>query len=279
MIRKAVIPIAGLGTRLGPIGAAVPKALLPLVGADGRVRPVAHWICAELASAGVESMALVHSPSQGEAVRRYFDAARAAGAGDLPPNIEWIAQDAPRGFGDAVLRARNFAAGEPVLVVLGDHIRLPALPGKACAAQVVEAFARHGGAAMVGMQVVDESELSLVGAAAGEPVAPRVYRCTCLIEKPDVETARRRLVTPGLSEGTYLAHAGLYAFTSEIFDCLESLAAEGRGTGGELQLSDAQSMLLERRPRDYYLLHVAGRVLDVGTAGGYASAVAELAGR
>ncbi|HAU39303.1 MAG TPA: hypothetical protein DCX07_16535, partial [Phycisphaerales bacterium] len=168
---------------------------------------------------------------------------------------------------------------EPLLVVLGDHIRLPASPEKTCAAQVVEAFVRHGGAAMVGMQVVGEGELRLVGAAAGEPVGPRVYRCTRLIEKPDAETARRRLITPGLSQGTYLAHAGLYAFTSEIFDCLESLAAEGRGAGGELQLSDAQSMLLARHPRDYYLLHVAGRVLDVGTADGYASAVAELAGR
>ena len=89
-----------------------------------------------------------------------------------------------------------------------------------------------------------------------------------MIEKPDVETARRRLRTGGLPDGHFLAHAGVYAFGPEIFDCLAELHAS-TPTGAELGLTEAQELLLTRRPEEYFLCAVDGMVLDTGTPEGY----------
>ena len=277
MIEKALIPIAGLGTRLRPVTAVLPKAMFPLVDAHGRLRTVAHMILAEAAASGVAQAALIVSPGQQEIIERYLAAARAhADDAGLPEQVEYILQPEPAGFGEAVLRGREFVgSAEAFLLLLGDHVHLEDAGCDPCARQVADAFAHYGGAAMIGMQPVGVDQLSLVGTAAGAPVGERVYRCTDFVEKPDPETARRRLVTDGLAEETYLAHCGIYLFTPEIFDCLSDLAASAR-EGREVQLADAQAMLLRRRPDEYYLLRIAGRALDTGTPEGYAATQAAL---
>ncbi len=279
MVSKVVIPVAGRGTRLLPLTAAVPKALLPLVDAAGRVRCVLHWVLAEAASAGLRQAAIVVSPGQQEMLDRYIDAARRAGAADLPDDIHYIRQPEPRGFGDAVLRAAPFAEDDAAgfLLLLGDHVHQAAPGAPPCAAQVVEAFAKCGGAAMVGMQVVGPEQLARVGVAGGEPLEGGVYRCTDLIEKPDLATARQRLRTPGLPADHFLAHGGIYAFSPEIFDCLRRLRADEGRPAAETQLTDAQRTLLGRRPGDYHLLPLAGRAWDTGTPAGYAATFAALA--
>ncbi len=264
MPRKAIIPVAGLGARLAPWSAAAPKALLPLVDPSGGIRPVIHCILAEARRGGVRSAAVVISPHQRGPLEQYLSAARGA---ELPA-VELIVQETPAGFGDAVAQGRHFAAGEPVLVLLGDHVYLSAPGAAGCVAQVSAAFAdRPGSAAVVGVQSVPEEELPRVGVATGERIADRLYRCTDFLEKPDVETARRRLRFPGLGEGRYLAHAGIYAFCPEIFDCIDALDG-----AGERELADAQSLLLKRRPSDYLLLEIAGEALDTGTPANYAAA-------
>ena len=274
-IRKAVIPIAGAGTRLAPLTHVVPKALFPLVDAQDRCRPVLHWIAAQAAAAGVTDLAIVLSPAQLPMVRAYLDSLGAAAgrsakpsrlarvltaaAPPLPRRIELLVQDRPAGFGDAVLQAQAFVGKERFLLLLGDHVYLP--QGPSCPQQVAAAFARCGGAAMIGVQPVSADDLPRVGVAAGEPLAatnskcpppragatlaagatlkrseaklggvppcdaPAVYRCRAFIEKPTLAQARRTLLTPGLPPGKYLAHCGIYAFTDEIFDCLRALAA------------------------------------------------------
>ena len=92
-----------------------------------------------------------------------------------------------------------------------------------------------------------------------------------------IEAARARLVTPGLAAGRYLAHCGIYLFRRAIFDCLKELERSLAGTGGEVALADAQSLLLRRHPREYFLVRIAGRALDTGTPGGYAATVAAMA--
>jgi UTP--glucose-1-phosphate uridylyltransferase len=272
MLKKAIIPVAGRATRLLPLTSAVPKALLPLVDAAGRVRCVLHWILAEAAAAGIDQAAVIVSPGQQEALERYFAAAREAGWDDLPDEIAYVLQPRPEGFGDAVARAADFLAGEERFVLLlGDHVYAAADGERGCVAQVAEAFEARGGSAMVGMQVVGPAELPLVGTARGEPVEGRVYRCTELMEKPEATVARERLATPGLGEDEFLAHCGIYAFTPEIFECLAALEAEGTRGGGEVELTDAQRLLLERHPQDYYLLRIAGRAYDTGTPAGYAA--------
>lgn len=272
MITKAIIPVAGLGTRLRPITSAIPKAMLPLVDGRGRVRTVLHCILAEATAAGVLAAGLVVSPGQERLVEHYLAVARELGADDLPCRIEYISQPKARGFGDAVLRADKFVAREDAfMLMLGDHVYIAEPGGLACAAQVAAASDRFGGAAMVGMQEVGPQELSRVGVARGEPIGEGVYTCTDFLEKPGLATARRRLSTPGLGDDRFLAHCGVYVFSQAIFDCLKALKSHG-SRGGELELAAAQAMLLERHPRDYRLLRIAGRAYDVGTPAGYADA-------
>ncbi len=277
MIGKAVVPIAGLGTRLYPLTKVIPKAMLPLPAGPGAAVPVVHWICAEAAAAGAEKVLLVVLPSQEEMVRRYLAAARGQQLPALPAEIDFAVQQAPEGFGAAVRQGADFIGDEPFLLLLGDHVYISAAAGRPCAAQVAEAFAKHGGVAMVGMQPVGADELPRVGVACGEPIENRVYRCTDFIEKPDLETAHERLVTPDLPAGEFLAHCGIYVFTSEIFDCLAGLSRQKRPAGAEIELAEAQSMLLKRHPKEYFLYRIDGRAYDTGTAANYAKAFAAFA--
>ena len=274
MIRKAIIPVAGLGTRMRPVSTVVPKAMLPLVDTQGRLRTVAHVIVAEAGAAGVDTAVLVVSPAHVEMIERYFAELDAAEREELPA-VEYAIQETPGGFGRAVLCGRDFVGADPFLLLLGDHVHVAAPGEPACAAQVVRAFENVSAAAVVGMQPVGADELSRVGVARGEPVDGRLYRCTDFVEKPDEPTARQRLVTPGLAEGEYLAHCGIYAFGPEILTCLAELDAEGPADG-EVGLADAQAVLLQRRPEEYLLYHIAGRACDTGTPEGYAATQAAL---
>jgi UTP--glucose-1-phosphate uridylyltransferase len=268
MLNKALIPVAGLGTRMLPISSAVPKALLPLVDPAGRVRPVVHFVLREAAAAGARQIVLMVAPGQEETFQAYLQAARQAGD-ELPQEIRCVPAE-PRGFGYAVACGRPFVGDEPFMVLLGDHVQR-AEPGQpACAAQVAQAFRRRGGAAMIGVQPVGPDQLPLVGVTGGEPIEGRLYRCRHFIEKPSLAQARALLATPGLPADRFLAHCGIYVFTAEIFDCLQAVAA-GLAPGQELQLADAQNLLLKRRGQDHALCEVAGRAWDSGSPETYAA--------
>jgi len=271
-VTRAVIPVAGLGTRMGPIAAAVPKCMFPLADAAGLLRPLLHHVCLAAADAGVADAAVVVAPHQAEPIGRYLAAAAKHSPDELPIHVELIVQPQPRGFGDAVALAETFAAGEPVMVVLGDHVWLADEGAQPCAAQVAGAFARRGGSAMIGMQVVGPEALPRVGAARGRLVAENIYACEDIIEKPSADVARRRLVSPGLAPDRYLAHGGIYVFSPEIFDCLRELARADRPAGDELQLTAAQQLMLTRRPGECFLTTIAGRCLDCGSPDSYADA-------
>jgi len=164
------------------------------------------------------------------------------------------------------------------MVLLGDHVRIASAGRPPCAAQVAEAFARRQAAAMIGVHTVGPEALPRMGVARGKPAGNGVYLCTDFVEKPDPATARRRLRTEDLPEDRFLAHCGIYIFTTDILDCLAELAAPGRPAEAELELADAQAMLLERRPESYYLCRVAGRAYDAGTPTGYREAQVALVG-
>ena len=276
IISKAVIPIAGQGTRMGPICKAVPKAMFPLVDSRGRLRPAVHHICMEASAAGIDRVALIVSPLTIDLLHRYFTGASKLSAVELPVNIDFITQPSPRGLGDALMHARDFVGSDPFLLLLGDHLYVSDDRSRPCAAQVVEAFAERRGAAMVGMQVVGPERLASVGVARGRLVKDNVYVCGELIEKPDLAAARQRLLSPDLGEDRFLAHGGIYLFTPEIFDCLRELTAAYRPAGEELQLTDAQAILRRRHPEDYFLVRIAGRCFDAGTPEGYAAACAAI---
>ncbi|MHC4335792.1 MAG: sugar phosphate nucleotidyltransferase, partial [Planctomycetota bacterium] len=237
-----------------------------------------HVICEQAIEAGANKIGVVVSPWQKEMIRRYF-AAVESDFGKLPAVIEYITQASPKGFGDAVLQGRGFVGNEPFLLLLGDHIQLAANGKPPCSLQVVQAFDAGDAEAMVGMQEVSKDELSKVGAATGVPIAQDVYRCSCIVEKPDLATAREKLATDGLGEDTFLGHCGIYIFSPEIFDCIAQVSATAQKRAKEVELADAQALLLKKYPERYHVFKIAGRAYDLGTPGGYADAQAVLRSR
>ena len=270
MIRKALIPVAGRATRLMPVSSVVPKAMFPLVDECNKIRSVLHVICRQAASAGIESIGIVVSPWQTAMVREYFKAVQQSNPDGLPGHIEYLVQPRPKGFGDAVMQAAEFVGDEPFMLLLGDHIYVEDCNKPSCPAQVAKAFESVSGVAMVGMQLVSTEELSRVGVAAGSEINKDIYRCSDFVEKPDPVTAQQRLITQGLPEGTFLAHCGIYIFTPEIFACLQRLGNMIKTPDKEIELAEAQNMLLKKYPNKYYLCKIAGRAYDIGTPEGYA---------
>jgi UTP--glucose-1-phosphate uridylyltransferase len=242
-ITTAVVPVAGLATRLRPLSRGVPKGLLPVAG-----QPVVQHIVDELAACGIERVVLVTGRGRA-AFAAHF-------AGSAGPEIVCVPQPAPLGLGDAILRAAPVLDG-PFVIALGD-----ALLGRGAPARVVQrlvAAVEAGARAAVAVQEVDvdATRHSGIVAPAGEgdpfPIAG-------VVEKPAPGAAPSRL-----------AIAGRYAATSALLDALRDGA---RDAGGEVQLSDALGAL----GGVVGLRLVPGEErLDVGTVPGYCAAFVEYA--
>ena len=242
-VRDAVVPIAGLGTRMLPATRAVPKALLPLVD-----RPVVEVVLDELAGAGLTRFVLVAGRDI-EAVARHF-------ADD--DRVEVVLQPEPRGLGDAVMRGGEATGGRPFVVALGD-----ALVDGGLVARLVDAFERSSAAAAVGVEEVAPDAVSRYGivgpAGDGDPLLLRG-----LVEKPDPGSAPSRL-----------AIAARYVLAPEAVDVLRATAP---GRGGEVQLTDALArMCSDGRAVVAVRLAEGERRIDVGEPEGYAAAFVERA--
>jgi UTP--glucose-1-phosphate uridylyltransferase len=296
-LRRAIIPLAGRATRLRPASLAIPKGLFPLVDADGLAKPVIHFILDEAFDSGIERACLVVGPGEDAPFRRYFDALRAtwrpataapaapaapvtaatapalpAWAG-RPDAIAFAVQETPLGYGHAVLCGRDFAAGEPVLVMLGDHVYLSGGAPR-CARQLLDVQARYA-RSVSAVQRTPEPALGGFGTVLGEPAGePGTYRAKRIVEKPDVATARAQLRTPGLPAGEYLCWLGLHALSNAIFEVLAEDVSQGRLERGEVQLTGAQARLAEREA--YFVHEVAGQRLDMGDPAALLAAQAAL---
>jgi len=238
-VTTAVVPAAGLGTRLRPATLAVPKPLLPLVD-----RPVVEWIADELRAAGMERIVVVAGRG-GEALRRHFEGR---------PDVLFVHQPEPRGLGDAVACAEAAVEGAPFAVVLGDSLLRP---GAAVVGELVAAFEERAAAAAIAVEAVADEDVArrgiLVPAEDGER-----FLVSELIEKPRPEDTPSRL-----------AVAGRYVLAPAIFDALRDTEP---GSGGEIQLTDAIRVL---SPIVGVRLGAGERRYDVGTIEGYCAAFVE----
>lgn len=245
-IRKAVIPAAGLGTRVLPATKAIPKEMLPL--AD---KPTIQYIVEEAVASGIEHIIIVTSRTK-RAIEDHFDESpelenTLEKKGDkkkleMLRRIENMAQltftrqPAPKGLGHAVLMAKDLVGDEPFGVLLGDD--LVDNPERPCLRQLMEVHERHGGAVLA-VQRVPREQISRYGVVALEPEArrgldTRTYRVRDLVEKPPVEQAP-----------SDLAIIGRYVLTPDIFEKLERTQP---GSGGEIQLTDGIQALHEDHP-------------------------------
>lgn len=275
-----------------PATRAVRKALFPIVDDRGRVSPVLQLIIEEAVDAGIEEICLVIAPEDEALIRACFSRlpgplksaignradllAAAESSGDHSEKLTFITQDRPRGFGDAVLRAKTWIGGDPVLVMLGDHLYLSE-EDRCCARQLLDAYAELQ-APVSGVIRKSVDHLSHFGTVSGRPV-PRwngLYELDTVVEKPDPDLARERLRVEGMPADTYLCWFGLHAMTPDLMACLARMESDGTMDGGELQLTGAQAMLTTQRA--YFALEINGDHFDTGSPEGYVEAVAAFAG-
>lgn len=238
-IRKAVIPAAGLGTRVLPATKAMPKEMLPIVD-----KPAIQYIVEEAAASGIEDILIITNRGKG-LLEDHFDrapeleerlAADPNKAGILEQvrgisrlaNIWYVRQKETRGLGHAVNCARNFIGDEPFAVLYGDDVIMGEDP--ACA-QLIRAYERYG-LGVVGVKEVSPEAIRKYSSLKIEPLEGNCFRCTDMVEKP----------APG-EEFSLYSILGRCVLPPEIFDILDQTPP---GAGGEIQLTDAMKALARR---------------------------------
>jgi len=254
-VRKAVLPVAGLGTRVLPGSKTVPKELLNVVD-----RPIISYIVAEGRAAGIEHFVFVTGRGKG-AIEDYFDRQieleqqlEAKGKTELlravteelpqPGEMSFVRQMAPLGLGHAVWCARDLIGDEPFAVMLPDVI-MEAEPS--VLKQLIGVHDEKGGN-VIGVEQVPESETHKYGVIAPGSTDGRLSTMTGMVEKP----------APGTAPSN-LSIAGRYVLQPQIF---EALAAHEKGAGGEIQLTDAMARLMKDQP--FWAYEYEGETYDCG---------------
>lgn len=239
-IKKAVFPVAGLGTRFLPATKDIPKEMMPLID-----RPIIHHGVDEAVASGCTEIVFITGQGK-ESIKRYFDESpelietlRERGKEDLAETVDAIHrlakfyyafQDKPLGLGDAVLKAEPFCSGEFFGLLLPDDVMIAEPP----VLTQLDAVRERYGYSVLCLQEVPWSEVPRYGIADAEETEPGVYKIKGLVEKPSREEAPSNL-----------AIMGRYLLSPNIFGHLRTIP---RGSGGEFQLTDAISSLLSEEP-------------------------------
>jgi UTP--glucose-1-phosphate uridylyltransferase len=257
-ITKAVVTAAGRTQRTLP--------LQTLIDRDGVQKSVLRIIVEEALRAGVEQICVVVCPGDEEAY--------AGAAGEHAGRLKFVQQAEPRGYGHAVLCARDFVGDEPFLHLVGDHLYVNRGP-QGCAQQLVE-VAQTEACAVSGVQATRESLLPYYGTVGGRRAAgrPDLYVIEDVIEKPTPTQAEQHLLVPGLRAGHYLCLFGMHVLTPQIMAVLEKQMAAGPA-GGMLNFAPALAELA--RHERCLALSVQGWRYDVGVKYGLLAAQMALA--
>jgi UTP--glucose-1-phosphate uridylyltransferase len=269
-VRKVVLPVAGLGTRMLPATRVLPKEMLPVVD-----KPIVQYAIEEARAAGIEEVILVTGRGKtliedhfDRAVELFETLARRGRRAELeallgetpePGELVYTRQQEPRGLGHAVWCARHLVGREPFAVMLVDDLIDAPVP---CLAQMLEVHRRTEGNVLAVMEVPAE-QTARYGIVAPGRDDGRVVEVAGLIEKPRPDVAPSRL-----------AVIGRYVLLPEVMD---ELGRHEVGAGGEIQLTDAMARLIGRQP--FHGLRFEGRRFDCGDKLGYLEAIVALAVR
>jgi UTP--glucose-1-phosphate uridylyltransferase len=259
-IRKAVLPVAGLGTRFLPATKSMPKEMLNLVD-----RPLIDYVVAEAHEAGIEHIVFVTGRNKG-AIEDFFDhafeleatllekgktetAETLRGALPLPGAMSFVRQQRPQGLGHAIWCARDIIGDEPFAVLLPDEV-MEGTPG--CLKQLMDIYHAHGGN-VVAVEAVDPAHAHKYGIVAlSEAMSAGGARMSGMVEKPKENAPSNFRIS------------GRYILQPEIFADLEK---QKPGAGGEIQLTDAMAQLLQRQA--FFACQFTGRSHDCGDKLGY----------
>ncbi len=268
-IRKAVFPVAGLGTRFLPATKVTAKEMLPVID-----KPLIQYATEEAIAAGITELIFVTGRTK-RSIEDHYDSTpeleRELRSRDklselaqvqevLPPGVTCIAvrQSVPLGLGHAVLCARPVVGNEPFAVILADD--LIANDGDGCMAQMTRAYAREA-CSLIAVEQVPEDETDRYGIVSVSGESGPLARVDAIVEKP-----------PPAEAPSNLGVVGRYVLAPEIFDALENTTP---GAGGEIQLTDAIARLVEAGVVKAYRFE--GKRYDCGSKLGYLEATVELA--
>ncbi len=267
-VTKAVIPAAGLGTRVLPATKAMPKEMLPIVD-----RPAIHFIVEEAVRAGITDILIITSRGK-SSVEDYFDRAPEleerllrSGKEELyrqimevtrMADIQYVRQQEAKGLGHAVLCAKSFVGNDPFAVLYGDDV-IVSPPENPAIGQLCQAYDKYG-LGVVGMKQVSPEQIRKYSSLAVEPLEERVYKVTDMVEKPQPDKV--------LSLYSIL---GRCVLPPEVFSIL---AETPPGAGGELQLTDAMKVLA--RSQGMTGVDYIGTRYDMGSKLGVLQAIVEV---
>ncbi|MCE2866270.1 MAG: UTP--glucose-1-phosphate uridylyltransferase GalU [Oxalobacteraceae bacterium] len=269
-IKKAVFPVAGLGSRFLPATKAQPKEMLPIVD-----KPLIQYAVEEAVEAGITEMIFITGRNK-RAIEDHFDKAyeleaelEAAGKqqllemvrGVIPKNVNcmYIRQPMALGLGHAVLCAKPIVGDDAFAVLLADDFMQGERDGPGVMAQMAATFAREQ-SSLLGVQDVPRAHTKQYGIVSTDPFGERLEKVGAIVEKP----------APELAPST-LAVVGRYVLTPRIFSCLERI---GKGAGGEIQLTDGIEALMQYETVLAY--RYQGRRFDCGSKLGYLQASVEI---
>jgi UTP--glucose-1-phosphate uridylyltransferase len=265
-IRKAVFPVAGLGTRVLPATKTVPKEMLTVVD-----RPVLQHCVDEAREAGIEHFVFVTGRNK-SVIEDHFDMAYEledtlqkrgkikeyqALMADLPHAgaTSFTRQQAPLGLGHAVWCARDIIGDEPFAVLLPDMITLAGQRGSRCIGQCIEAYNQHGGN-IIAVEEVPASDTHLYGVVSVGAQHGHTFEITGMVEKPPQGTAPSNLII-----------SGRYILSPAIFDILAHVE---KGAGGEIQLTDGMKALATKQ--SFHGVTFDGKTYDTGSKIGFLAA-------
>jgi UTP--glucose-1-phosphate uridylyltransferase len=272
-IRKAVFPVAGLGTRFLPATKAIPKEMLPIID-----RPLIQYAVDEAREAGIEQLIFVTGRGK-TAIVEHFDmafelettmAGRAKSLDVLEPtriepgNLVTVRQQVPLGLGHAIWCARAIVGDEPFAIFLPDELMIAHQGSTGCMKQMVAAYNEVGGN-LISVLEVPEEEVSSYGVIAPgarpEGFGGALTEVMGLVEKPRREDAPSNLII-----------SGRYILQPEVMRTLEG---QEKGAGGEIQLTDAMARMIGTQP--FHAVTFAGRRYDCGSKAGFVEATLALA--
>ncbi|MBQ4257509.1 MAG: UTP--glucose-1-phosphate uridylyltransferase GalU [Clostridia bacterium] len=267
-VKKAIIPAAGLGTRVLPATKAMPKELLPIVD-----KPAIQYIVEEAVASGIEDILIITSRGK-DLIVDHFDRSpelesRLEKGGKLEAleevkriaslcNISFIRQKEILGLGHAVLQAKTFAGGDPVAVLYGDDVIMS--ERKPVCRQLIDAYETYG-KGVVGVKEVSTEQILKYCSLAVEKIKDNIYTCSDMIEKPRKEEIL-----------SHFAILGRCVLPPEIFQLLEETQP---GAGGEIQLTDAMARLC--RSEGMIAVDFDGKRYDMGNKLGIMEAAVETA--
>ena len=267
MVRKAVIPAAGLGTRFLPVTKAQPKEMLPIIDT-----PTIQYVVQEAVDSGIDDILIISGKGK-RAIEDHFDRNFELEAklrnnddssllnevrhiGDMA-NIHYIRQKELNGLGDAIYHARLHTGDEPFVVLLGDTIIDSVIP---VTQQLIDVYNQYR-QTIIGVEIVPKEKVSRYGIIDGKKISDSIREVSELVEKPDVEKSPSNL-----------AIAGRYILTPEIFKAIEQTPP---GKNNEIQLTDAMRIMLKRE--SIYCNIIEGKRYDIGNKMDYLKTIVEFA--